>query len=79
MFDIEIWEVYSLNQEVPEHGRHRKKLREIHDIRRYDPLDLPLTPPLIFSQFQIFPQSPTLTHGSPKISLLETVPKLPAN
>jgi hypothetical protein len=32
MFDIEIREVYSVNQEVPENGETPKKIGQIHDI-----------------------------------------------
>jgi len=32
MFDIEIGEVFSVNEEVPNTGRHRKNIEEIHDI-----------------------------------------------
>ena len=41
MFDIEIWEVYSLNQEVPEHRETPKKIGQISDIIRCDPVDHP--------------------------------------
>ena len=39
MFDIEIEEVYSVNQEVPEQVGERKDIGQIHDIWRCDPQD----------------------------------------
>jgi len=38
MFDLEIQEVYSVDQEVPEHGETPKKIGQIHDIRRCGPI-----------------------------------------
>ncbi len=38
MFDIEIREVYFVNQEVPEYGETPKKIGQIHDIWRSDPV-----------------------------------------
>jgi len=32
MFDIEIGEVYSVNQEVPNTGRHRKNIGPMQDL-----------------------------------------------
>jgi hypothetical protein len=44
MFDIEIWEVYSVSQEVPEQGRQGINIGQIHDIWRFVPVAFSLFP-----------------------------------